>query len=202
MSDDLNTPKAAAALFGLLKAATPHLVDWGAYDRAWDMANDAVDDAACDRGAAVQDAAAASPPTPLLSPSSGAASAVGAAAVVEALTCFNDALGLFYDVPHAYFAPKQRFKAAGVGFGRSAATAAAAQEEVAGLAGSSKPSAEVLGLVAARKEAKAAKDWQRADALRAQVAARGWDLADGKDGGALLSPREQDHPLEKEQENI
>lgn len=42
--------------------------------------------------------------------------------------------------------------------------------------------AEVQRLVAAREDARAAKDWARADVLRAQVEALGWSVEDTKEG--------------------
>ncbi len=44
------------------------------------------------------------------------------------------------------------------------------------------PPPEVLALVARRQDARAAKDWAAADALRGQIAALGWAVKDTKDG--------------------
>ncbi|MEC8253324.1 MAG: cysteine--tRNA ligase [Planctomycetota bacterium] len=45
--------------------------------------------------------------------------------------------------------------------------------------------AELLALLAERAEAKAAKDWARADALRDQIAAAGWRIVDAASGARL-----------------
>lgn len=47
------------------------------------------------------------------------------------------------------------------------------------------PSAEVNGLLAQRSEARAAKDWAAADALRDKIAALGWQVQDTPDGPFL-----------------
>ena len=44
---------------------------------------------------------------------------------------------------------------------------------------------EVTALVAERADAKAAKDWPRADAIRDKLAAMGWAVKDTKDGPQL-----------------
>jgi len=44
---------------------------------------------------------------------------------------------------------------------------------------------EVTRLVEARTEARAARDWVRADALRDELAARGWEVRDGAEGPKL-----------------
>jgi cysteinyl-tRNA synthetase len=41
---------------------------------------------------------------------------------------------------------------------------------------------EVLRLVEARQEARGRKDWAASDALRAQIAALGWQVKDTPDG--------------------
>lgn len=46
--------------------------------------------------------------------------------------------------------------------------------------------AEVRELVASRQRARAAADWAEADRLRAEIAARGWDVEDTRDGTRLL----------------
>jgi len=51
--------------------------------------------------------------------------------------------------------------------------------------------AEVQRLVAAREGARVAKDWARADVLRAQIEALGWSVEDTKEGPAakrLITP--------------
>jgi len=48
------------------------------------------------------------------------------------------------------------------------------------------PSAEVLSLLAARDEARANKNWSKADALRDQVAALGWQIKDTPEGSELI----------------
>ena len=45
--------------------------------------------------------------------------------------------------------------------------------------------AEVTALVEARTAARAARDWARADALRAELEALGWDVTDTPDGPEL-----------------
>jgi cysteinyl-tRNA synthetase len=42
--------------------------------------------------------------------------------------------------------------------------------------------AEVSGLAEAREQARLAKDWRRSDELRDELAARGWEARDTKDG--------------------
>jgi cysteinyl-tRNA synthetase len=49
-------------------------------------------------------------------------------------------------------------------------------------AGTSAVPADVASLVAARTAARAARDFARADALRAEIAALGWEVTDGPDG--------------------
>ena len=44
---------------------------------------------------------------------------------------------------------------------------------------------EITALVAARDEARSARDYARADDLRRELAERGWDVVDGPDGSAL-----------------
>jgi cysteinyl-tRNA synthetase len=44
---------------------------------------------------------------------------------------------------------------------------------------------EVQALVAARNEARAAKDWAQADAIRAELEAKGWTVEDGPDGTVI-----------------
>ena len=45
--------------------------------------------------------------------------------------------------------------------------------------------AEVTALVKKRAEAKAAKDWASADAIRAELTAMGWSVRDTKDGAVV-----------------
>ena len=45
---------------------------------------------------------------------------------------------------------------------------------------------EIVAMAAARADAKAAKDWATADALRAQIDAAGWTILDGKDGYKIV----------------
>jgi len=45
--------------------------------------------------------------------------------------------------------------------------------------------AEVMGLVRARDAARTARDWPRADALRAELADLGWDVVDGPAGSTV-----------------
>ena len=45
--------------------------------------------------------------------------------------------------------------------------------------------AEVSALVGARDAARSARDWGRADALRAELAGRGWEVIDGPDGSSI-----------------
>ena len=44
---------------------------------------------------------------------------------------------------------------------------------------------EITALVAARDEARSARDYARADDLRREIAERGWDVVDGPDGSTL-----------------
>ncbi len=46
--------------------------------------------------------------------------------------------------------------------------------------------ADILALVEARAQAKAARDWGRADQLRAQIDAAGWSVVDTKDGVKIV----------------
>jgi cysteinyl-tRNA synthetase len=52
-------------------------------------------------------------------------------------------------------------------------------DEVAGLP------PDALAKAHARDEARAAKDWARADALRAELQAEGWIVEDGPDGTTI-----------------
>jgi cysteinyl-tRNA synthetase len=45
--------------------------------------------------------------------------------------------------------------------------------------------AEIAALVAARDEARAARDYSRADELRREIAELGWDVVDGPDGSTV-----------------
>jgi cysteinyl-tRNA synthetase len=45
--------------------------------------------------------------------------------------------------------------------------------------------ADVVALVAARNEARLARDFARADDLRRDLAERGWDVVDGPDGSTV-----------------
>jgi cysteinyl-tRNA synthetase len=47
---------------------------------------------------------------------------------------------------------------------------------------------DILTLVAARADARSAHDWGRADALRADLAGLGWEVADGPDGSTVRRP--------------
>jgi cysteinyl-tRNA synthetase len=49
--------------------------------------------------------------------------------------------------------------------------------------------AEVTALVEARTAARAARDWARADALRAEIEDAGWDVTDSQDGPELTRRR-------------
>ena len=44
---------------------------------------------------------------------------------------------------------------------------------------------EVTALIKKRAEAKAAKDWASADAIRAELTAMGWSVRDTKDGAVV-----------------
>ena len=46
--------------------------------------------------------------------------------------------------------------------------------------------AEIVALADARAAAKAARDWARADELRAQIDAAGWTVVDTRDGAKLV----------------
>ena len=46
--------------------------------------------------------------------------------------------------------------------------------------------AEIVELAKRRADAKAAKDWAMADALRAEIDAAGWTVLDGKDGYKIV----------------
>ena len=59
----------------------------------------------------------------------------------------------------------------------TAALSTAAQEDA--------PPEEVLRLADEREQARKGKDWQKADALREQIAGLGWQLEDGKEGVKL-----------------
>ncbi len=48
------------------------------------------------------------------------------------------------------------------------------------------PSVEVLALLAARAEARTARDWERADALRIEINGLGWRIEDGPSGQRAL----------------
>jgi cysteinyl-tRNA synthetase len=50
---------------------------------------------------------------------------------------------------------------------------------------SSQPPAEVLRLVEEREVARQRRAWAQADALRAQIAALGWQVVDTQDGSVL-----------------
>ncbi len=112
MNDDLNTPRAGAALFGLLKAVQP-LLAAGTLPRS------------------------------------------GGVRVAACLERFNAALGIFYALPQGYL-PE------------------------AGAAGAGDVPAEVLALLEQRTVAKEARDFAGADALRAAIAAKGFDIKDAK----------------------
>jgi GT2 family glycosyltransferase len=55
------------------------------------------------------------------------------------------------------------------------------------------PPDDVRRLLAARTEARGARDWTRADALRDEIHALGWEIADGP-AGSTVSPRLPDEP--------
>jgi hypothetical protein len=65
------------------------------------------------------------------------------------------------------------------------ALAAEAAKEAASQA-EAEPPAEVESLAQARVEARAAQDWERADSLREQIAALGWQVMDTRDGSRIL----------------
>jgi len=79
------------------------------------------------------------------------------------------------------------------GHERAGRAAAAAALEVLGALGvapapageGTGPPPEVADLVAEREAARAARDWARADALRGELAGRGWTVKDGPDGPQL-----------------
>ena len=54
-------------------------------------------------------------------------------------------------------------------------------------ANAAEPDAAALALLAAREEARAAKDWELADSLRDQLALLGWGVRDGDDGAKLVA---------------
>lgn len=122
MNDDLNTPRAGASLFGLLKKVQPLI----------------------------------------------ASKTLTPASAVEVLACletFNAVLGIWYDMPSSYFGPEK--EAAGSGSG---ADGALSLDDIP---------PEVSDLVNQRVEAKAAKDFALADALRAQISELGFVVVDG-----------------------
>jgi cysteinyl-tRNA synthetase len=45
---------------------------------------------------------------------------------------------------------------------------------------------DIVALATARWEAKMAKNWGKADEMREELAARGWEMKDGKDGWELV----------------
>ena len=59
---------------------------------------------------------------------------------------------------------------------------AEAPEGIAGDAADGALEAEIESLIAARTAARAAKDWATSDRIRDELAARGIELLDGKDG--------------------
>ena len=61
--------------------------------------------------------------------------------------------------------------------------------DLAARAGSSSAPAEIEQLAGRRWEAKKAKDFAGADKLRAELAAAGWSMLDGKDGYKLEPSR-------------
>lgn len=119
MADDLNTPRACAALFGLVKGGE-RLIKADSIDKA------------------------------------------GAGELLEALTTMDSILGVFYDVP-----------------GREEEQASKKEDEAA------EAPAELIALLQERVEAKKAKDFARADAIRDQCAAAGFKIVDSKEGSSL-----------------
>ena len=53
---------------------------------------------------------------------------------------------------------------------------------------------EIADLVAAREDARAARDWARADALRAELDGLGWVVIDGPDGPTVSRRRDRTQP--------
>lgn len=188
MNDDLNAPAAAAALFGLERAATPVLrillresSTAGGAEGSDDVSGSAI---------------------------GGEGASAGAAAVLRALNAFDRALGIFYDPPDEApdeapgEAPDEAARKGGgtegsgtKGRGLEGCDGAAGGRRPSGCKGQgngqgeNEPSDEVLGLVAARRAARAARDWASADELRGKLEALGWDLADDRDGDVVITPR-------------
>ena len=123
MNDDLNTPRAGASLFGLLKKVQPLIA-------------------------------------------SNSLTQASAAEVLACLDTFNGVLGIWYDMPTGYFASEKE-AASGSGSGVDGALSL---DEIP---------AEVSDLINQRVEAKAAKDFALADALRAQISELGFVVVDG-----------------------
>jgi cysteinyl-tRNA synthetase len=172
MNDDLNTPKAGASLFGLLKQIMPRL-----------LLNEEGGGGAAAAVAAASAAVSTAGDTkdddlPCLLPLSYA----DAACVFACLEAFNAALGIFYDLPLSFLQELEAKKKNGVvGSGGGGVSPAAA-----GASGGAGVSEAVLELVAQRSAAKEEKNWEKADSLRAQILEAGFEVKDVKGGGAPL----------------
>ena len=86
----------------------------------------------------------------------------GAGELLEALTTMDSILGVFYDV-----------------LGREEEQASEKED------GAAEAPAELIALLQERVEAKKAKDFARADAIRDQCAAAGFKIVDSKEGSSL-----------------
>jgi len=84
--------------------------------------------------------------------------------------------------------PRGRLKvSAGIGFGLEVLTELLPLLGLESLLGpGEKPPADALGLLAEREEARKAKDFDRADALRDQLAEMGWEVRDEAGGARLV----------------
>jgi cysteinyl-tRNA synthetase len=118
MTDDMNTPRAVAAMFGLVGAAEKRV-------------------------------------------KRGGLGSAEAAQVRDTLRAMDEVFGVFYDVPVAYFSPQEE-------------TGDTAIPEI------------VVEMAEQRRLAKANKQYQEADELRAKIQGAGFEIKDKKDGYELI----------------
>ena len=109
---------------------------------------------------------------------------------------FRAALADDFNTPQAWAVAAELLAAANRGETEGARAALMRMMRLLGLESvtrpspSAKPSAEAEALLAEREAARAARDFARADALRDQLAAMGWEVRDSA-GGASLVPRDR-----------